>query len=179
MCGPENTNRPRGGALVALNAPVSSSKEFLCGDLAFHVPGQPGSTDATHARLTPSETCDMSGLIDPYIVIQYVLNRSDSISLLICFSSSGDLTRDPCECGVFRRFAFPVAREVCNREYVEFALPRPLSLEVGNDGIIGRRVSLYSRPTIGRDVVVAEGIVGFNFLSQEPCSEVSSVPSSP
>lgn len=178
MCGPENTNRPRGGALVALNPPVSASKNLLRGDLAFHVPGDPGSIDATHARLTPGETCDMSGLVNPYIVIQYVRRLPNLNHLLTLSSSSGDLTKDACDCGIFRKLSFPL-RESCTQEYVEFPLNKPLSLEVGNDGIIGRRVSLYSRPTIGREVVVAEGIVGFNFLSQEPYSEQSSARSSP
>ncbi|KAL6407872.1 uncharacterized protein AUP68_08899 [Ilyonectria robusta] len=72
MCGPENTNRPRGGALVALNPPVANASPpgNVCGDLAFHTPGSPGSATATHARLTPNEACDMKGLSDLYVVIQ-------------------------------------------------------------------------------------------------------------
>lgn len=70
MCGPEFTNKPRGGALVALNAPISVSQSTIRGDLVFHAPGSPASTNATHARLTPDEAWDMKGLADPYIVIQ-------------------------------------------------------------------------------------------------------------
>ncbi|KPM36589.1 hypothetical protein AK830_g9968 [Neonectria ditissima] len=158
MCGPENTNRPRGGALVALNAPITSPtpQGNVCGDLAFHTPGSPGSTTATHARLTPNEACDMTELSNLHVVIH----------------SSGDLTRSAYDCGLFRRFAFPSARATCNDEFVELSLDKPLSLEVGNEGIIGRRVSLYSRPSVGNEVVVAEGIVGFNFMSQAPSPSV-------
>ncbi|CAM1502736.1 Fc.00g075120.m01.CDS01 [Cosmosporella sp. VM-42] len=151
MCGPENTNRPRGGALVALSPPITGPRGIFRGDLAFHAPGSPASTNATHARLTPSEVCDVRGLSDLYVVIH----------------SSGDLTRNACDCGLFRGFAFPTAVRSDNEEYVEIPLDKPLSLEVGNEGIIGRRVSVFSRPPTGSEVVVAEGIVGFNFLGQD------------
>ncbi|POR39274.1 hypothetical protein TPAR_00523, partial [Tolypocladium paradoxum] len=54
----------------------------------------------------------------------------------------------------------------CRGAFVELPLEQPLSLEVGAAGIIGRRVSLCSRRASGREVVVAEGIVGFNFAEQ-------------
>ncbi|KAF4470219.1 hypothetical protein FALBO_2891 [Fusarium albosuccineum] len=158
MCGPENTNRPRGGALVALNPPMNSLSSNLRGDLAFHTPGSPGSTSATHARLTPSEECNINGLSDLYVVIH----------------SSGDLTRNANDCGLFRQFTLPVTPTARQDDFVELSLEKPLSLEVGNDGIIGRRVSLYSRIASSQDRIVAEGIVGFNFLSQTPPSEASS-----
>ncbi|KAF4981887.1 hypothetical protein FZEAL_2407 [Fusarium zealandicum] len=154
MCGPENTNRPRGGALVALNPPVNTISSTLRGDLAFHTPGSPASANATHARLTPSEECNMKELSDLHIVIH----------------SSGDLSRDASDCGMFRQFAFPSAPSKQQDYFVELPLERPLSLEVGSEGIIGRRVSLYA----GQHKIVAEGIVGFNFMSQE-----STPPSSP
>jgi hypothetical protein len=50
--------------------------------------------------------------------------------------------------------------------FLELSLDEPLSLEVGNDGIIGRRVSLFTGSSLGRDKVIAEGIVGFNFLQK-------------
>ncbi|KAH7152776.1 hypothetical protein EDB81DRAFT_433839 [Dactylonectria macrodidyma] len=158
MCGPE-TWKPRGGALAALNPPISEVRpQGVCGDLAFHTPGSPESATATHARLTPNEACDMATLSDLYVVIH----------------SSGDLTRKACDCGLFRRFRLSSGAATFEDDFVELPLDKPLSLEVGNDGIIGRRVSLYSRPLVGHDVVVAEGIVGFNFMSPP-----SSTPSSP
>ncbi|KAG4267123.1 hypothetical protein FPRO06_10267 [Fusarium proliferatum] len=160
MCGPENTNRPRGGALAALNPPNNSISSNICGDLAFHTPGSPSSSRATHARLTPGEECSIKGFSDLYVVIQ---------------SSSGDLTRNANECGLFRQFSLQTPPT--SREYVELPLQGPLSLEVGGDGIIGRRVSVYSRLASG-DKIVAEGIVGFNFMSQA-APEETSCPSSP
>ncbi|KAF5979932.1 hypothetical protein FCOIX_5060 [Fusarium coicis] len=157
MCGPEFTNRPRGGALAALNPPVNSISSNICGDLAFHTPGSPSSSRATHARLTPSEECSMKGFSDLYVVIH------------------GDLTRNASECGLFRQFSLQTTPT--SREYVELPLQGPLSLEVGGDGIIGRRVSVYSRLASG-DKIVAEGIVGFNFMSQAAPGETS-CPSSP
>lgn len=75
-----------------------------------------------------------------------------------------------CDCGLFRQFAFPSSAGG-DKGVVELSLDAPLSLEVGDDGIIGRRVSLYSRPPSGQELLVAEGIVGFNFLRQaEPSS---------
>ncbi|KAF5137005.1 hypothetical protein E5D57_000780 [Metarhizium anisopliae] len=74
MCGPEVTNRPRGGALAALSAPKNGhdvpSSCFTQGDLAFHTPGQPGSTEATHARLTPAEACRLADVDKLRVVIQ-------------------------------------------------------------------------------------------------------------
>ncbi|KAK9441543.1 hypothetical protein VB005_06184 [Metarhizium brunneum] len=152
MCGPEVTNRPRGGALAALSAPKNGhdvpSSCFTQGDLAFHTPGQPGSTEATHARLTPAEACRLA----------------DVDKLRVVIHSSGDMTRSAHDCGLFRQFVFPAAR--LSNNYVEFPLSSPLSLEVGNGGIIGRRVSVSSRSESGPEVVIAEGIVGFNFLEQ-------------
>ncbi|VUC37372.1 unnamed protein product [Clonostachys rosea] len=151
MCGPETTNRPRGGALAALSppsTPVSHLRSTLCGDLAFHTPGNPGSTNATHARLTPEEVCHHTALSDLCVVIH----------------SSGDLTRNATDCGLLHQFTIPAKLTSQNGEFYELALDSPLSLAVGNDGIIGRRVSLCSGSRLDRDNIVAEGIVGFNFM---------------
>lgn len=75
MCGPEDTDRPRGGALAALGPPGpvagAPAVHALRGDLAFHTPGSPGSAAATHARLTPGAACGgVAGLGDLRVVIQ-------------------------------------------------------------------------------------------------------------
>ncbi|RDA88532.1 hypothetical protein CP532_6633 [Ophiocordyceps camponoti-leonardi (nom. inval.)] len=137
MCGPERSDRPRHGALVALRATDRSS---LRADLIFHTPGQPASNEATHATLTPSSAFDFAGL---RVVIHI----------------SGDLGRPVDDCGLFRALDLP---DLASANAVEFPLEEPLSLAVGDCGIIGRRVSLCSRPTCGSEVVLAEGIVGFN-----------------
>ncbi|PNY29699.1 Uncharacterized protein TCAP_00385 [Tolypocladium capitatum] len=156
MCGPQDTGRPRGGALVALGPPStiisagSQDMHILRGDLVFHTPGSPGTLAATHARLTPGAACG---------------NMADLGTIRVVIHSSGDLTKTASECGQFRQFALPGASAAA---FVELPLEQPLSLEVGGGGIIGRRVSLCSRPASGQEFVVAEGIVGFNFV--EPSS---------
>lgn len=83
-------------------------------------------------------------------------------------SSMGDMTKAAEDCGLFRQFT--LCNERTSRRYFELPLELPLSLEVGNDGIIGRRVSLSWETRSGSEGPVAEGIVGFNFL--EPQSSV-------
>lgn len=71
MCGPETTDRPRGGALAALNRPIhSQTSQSLIGDLTFHTPGSPSSTEATHVRLTPDDSSSFRELSDLRVVIQ-------------------------------------------------------------------------------------------------------------
>lgn len=81
-------------------------------------------------------------------------------------SSSGDLTRNAHDCGLFRRFALSPTVDLRRDDdgFLELSLDEPLSLQVGNDGIIGRRVSLVAGSGAGADTMLAEGIVGFNFL---------------
>ncbi|KAF4786101.1 hypothetical protein HER10_EVM0013394 [Colletotrichum scovillei] len=152
MCGPDTCTKPRGGALAVLNQPCSqhsptTPKQRLRGDLAFHTPGQPGCSFATHARITGGEGCDLHSLSEMVVVIH----------------QSGDLTRRLEDCGLFERFAFSGASILENGSILELALERPVSLEVGDDGIIGRRVSVF--PGTGMDHACAEGIVGFNFVN--------------
>ncbi|KAF4121887.1 hypothetical protein GMORB2_1727 [Geosmithia morbida] len=142
MCGPDNSNRPRGGALAVLS-PITSSR--INADLAFHTPGSPTSVGATHARLTPTGDCpDLTRLSSLHVVIH----------------STGDLRAHQGDCGLFRQFAFPAAM---SKDHVEFELDSPLAVGVGGEGIIGRRVSLCSGPVASEENTVAQGIVGFNF----------------
>lgn len=68
MCGPDTSNRPRGGALVALRS--TESLLGLDGDLAFHTPGHPRSAEATHLRLTPRAANEPHSFEGLSIVIQ-------------------------------------------------------------------------------------------------------------
>ncbi|KAL6854496.1 hypothetical protein J3F83DRAFT_754726 [Trichoderma novae-zelandiae] len=148
MCGPEVTNRPRGGALAALSSLDDAGRPTSCGDLAFHTPGLPESNEATHVRLVPDAAYDARTLSD----------------LLVVIHSSGDPRTRTEDCGTFEKFGFPTTAESFSetQAFVELALSKPLLLEVGSEGIIGRRVSLYAGGSASR--VVAEGIVGVNFL---------------
>jgi len=70
-------------------------------------------------------------------------------SLTWKFSLTGDLTKPVEESGLLQQFALPTG--------LDLALDDSLSLNVGGDGIIGRRVTMMTRGEM-----VADGIVGFN-----------------
>ncbi|KAK1987609.1 hypothetical protein LZ30DRAFT_579734 [Colletotrichum cereale] len=152
MCGPDICTKPRGGALAVLGQPFGSPEATgpsprLRGDLSFHTPGKPSSPFATHARITGGNECDLQSLADMVVIIH----------------QSGDLTRRPEDCGLFHRIAFSGASILENGSTVELALQTPVSLQVGADGIIGRRVSVF--PQSETENACAEGIVGFNFVN--------------
>lgn len=87
-------------------------------------------------------------------------------------SATGDLRQEAQDRDVFRRVDFSVAEAVLDGDMqgVELVLERPISLAVGNDGIIGRRVSAFTRRSSSispsddvSDGFLAVGIVGINF----------------
>ncbi|KAJ6779399.1 hypothetical protein PWT90_03954 [Aphanocladium album] len=155
MCGgPETVNRPRGGALVALNPPRGASSTAITGDLTFHTPGQPDSMEATHARLAFDEHLETSIPSDLHVVIH----------------SGGDLTKTASDCGLFRQLRLS-ANEAGSGAFLEWPLQHSLSLQVGSEGIIGRRVSVYSEDSQQSErTILAEGIVGFNSWAAERAS---------
>ncbi|XWW92782.1 hypothetical protein V2A60_000709 [Cordyceps javanica] len=160
MCGgPETVHRPRGGALVALNPPRDggASSTTMTGDLTFHTPGQPDSTEATHARLAFDELPGMSSLPSDFHVVIH---------------AGGDLTKNASECGMFRQLRLSAHNpDAGGTAFLEWPLPQALSLQVGSDGIIGRRVSVYADDERRSDrTVLAEGIVGFNSWAAERAS---------
>ena len=79
-------------------------------------------------------------------------------------SKSGDLLKEIEECGNFYEFALESV-SIANKSGapgIDVALATPVSLEVGNEGIIGRRVSLFSTSPTASRRLVAEGVIGFN-----------------
>jgi hypothetical protein len=71
---------------------------------------------------------------------------------------TGDLTKPLADSGVMQQFTLlPGACHGAGLDGMEMALGEALSLNVGNDGIIGRRVSMRRG-----EELVADGIVGFN-----------------
>ncbi|OAA71560.1 hypothetical protein ISF_02111 [Cordyceps fumosorosea ARSEF 2679] len=169
MCGPETTNRPRGGALVALNPPgIGSSSPttttvaaVMTGDLTFHTPGHPDSAEATHARLAFDQPRWQTATLP-----------SD---LRVVIHAGGDMTKDASDCGLFRQLRLAATSPAIAAGaggVWEWPLPQALSLQVGSDGIIGRRVSVYADDDDGRTdrAVLAEGIVGFNSWTTERAS---------
>jgi hypothetical protein len=73
-------------------------------------------------------------------------------------STTGDLTKPLRDAGVMQQFTLHHASQTAT-DGVEMPLGAALSLNVGHDGIIGRRVSMRRG-----EELLADGIVGFNFL---------------
>lgn len=76
---------------------------------------------------------------------------------------SGDLTRPHQDCGQFQRFNFSDACVLDDASTLELVLDKPIPLQVGEEGIIGRKVSIFAKSRM--DEALAEGIVGFNFMT--------------
>ncbi|KAL8302520.1 hypothetical protein RB597_002739 [Gaeumannomyces tritici] len=155
MCGPDNSTKPRGGALVVLRnamAPEATDGCAWSGELNFHTPGQPESSIATHVRVTAGDDSNLDALSKAVVLIH----------------QSGDLSMPARECGLLRTFVLEHAAELGNGSAMELELATPMSIQVGDDGIIGRRVSILGQAadwaveTLGASM--AEGIVGFNFM---------------
>ena len=69
---------------------------------------------------------------------------------------------------MFRHISFSHADADGEDGAVRLALRVPVALQVGDGGIIGRRVSVFARrqKSATWDEAVAEGIIGFNFMSR-------------
>lgn len=85
-------------------------------------------------------------------------------------SSTGDLTIPPANCTQLNRFTIPqlLWQESSDDSTIHAALMQNLPLEVGGDGIIGRRMSVS--PMDSPSSYIAEGIVGFNSCTFLPSS---------
>ncbi|KFA69111.1 hypothetical protein S40285_00064 [Stachybotrys chlorohalonatus IBT 40285] len=150
MCGSETTTKPRGGALAALWPPRDTLTPLaaLRGDLAFYTPGNPGSTLATHVRLMQAEG-----------------SNTLSQNLHVTIHQYGDMTKSALDCGVFCKIPIPSAHATRNGDFTDVPLNLPLSLQVDAQGIMGRRVTVSSCDRGQPPTLVAEGIVGFNYLA--------------
>ncbi len=80
---------------------------------------------------------------------------------------TGDLTKPLADSGLMQQFTLCGSNSSSSNENCEMALGEALSLNVGNDGIIGRRVSMRRGGEL-----LADGIVGFNFLPAVVGSEL-------
>ncbi|KAK3370441.1 hypothetical protein B0H63DRAFT_316061 [Podospora didyma] len=135
-CGESSSTTPRVGARVDF----FSRTQGNVGNLFFVNPSEPSSLLATHVRFSPRDGMAM----DDRVLVSIHLN--------------GDLSKPVEDSGLFQRFTLPRARRIGDdAQGLEIALGQSLALEVGDDGIIGRRVSM----TRG-DELLADGIVGFN-----------------
>ncbi|KAG8159781.1 hypothetical protein KVR01_010418 [Diaporthe batatas] len=113
----------------------------LAGQLLFFNANDHRSPVATHVRFTPSITSCM----------HHDLN--------LTIFSTGDLTVPRAECKELESFTIP--RHGSSATPVEKRLEQQLLLQVGGDGIIGRRIAVSSASTSSSSI--AEGVVGFNY----------------
>ncbi|KAL7627207.1 hypothetical protein AAE478_003983 [Parahypoxylon ruwenzoriense] len=154
MCG-SHSRQSYGGALAVLTRPQRRYRPVsvaMAGSLTFHDRGNGGST-ATHVTYTPgvNATNSLDG-IDACVVV---------IHLLV--SETGDLTTSAIISPVLCRFSMAQGHRIPSENQqersIEVPLTNPMRIEVGGEGIIGRRVTLWleqgSNP-------VAEGIIGYN-----------------
>ncbi|KAK4191322.1 hypothetical protein QBC35DRAFT_487925 [Podospora australis] len=151
MCGPETpSHTPRVGARVDFHSRTPG--QGVLGNLVFLNPSTPSSSQATHVRFfSPSASPCSSRSSTPDIE-----DRQDQV--LVSIHVSGDLTKSVQDSGLLQQFTLPSESPHNDRDGYEIPLRESLSLNVG-EGIIGRRVSM----TRG-DELLADGIVGFNFL---------------
>ncbi|KAI0379569.1 hypothetical protein F5Y04DRAFT_259383 [Hypomontagnella monticulosa] len=151
MCG-DHSRRSYGGALAVLSSPLRSSglmPPAIAGRLTFHDCGK-GSTVATHVTYTPDQ--DSASDIIPNLE-SYVVGIHDT----------GDLTKSAIISPFLHKFSIGQPSSTTEGDGhirpVEVPLSHPMKIEVGGDGIIGRRVTLWSQHAVDP---IAEGIIGYN-----------------
>ncbi|KAI1075375.1 hypothetical protein F5B20DRAFT_385904 [Whalleya microplaca] len=148
MCG-NNSRQSCGGALAVLSLPIRSTRSappVMAGRLTFHDRGQ-GGTLATHATFVPDED-DTTSL-------------ANIDSCVVGIHETGDLTRSAIISPFLHKFSMAqgcLAPDGQQRS-MEVRLSHPMKIEVGGDGIIGRRVTMWAQNVMDP---VAEGIIGYN-----------------
>ncbi|KAK4119195.1 hypothetical protein N657DRAFT_650467 [Parathielavia appendiculata] len=139
MCGEQTPSvAPRIGARVDFFSP-SPQGHLPLGNLLFLNPTSPSSCHATHVRF---QHANHPALDEP---------------ILVSIHTTGDLTEPLGDAGVMKQFTLRHTPYNITQG-VDMPLGAALSLNVGNNGIIGRRVSMRRG-----EEVLADGIVGFNF----------------
>ncbi|KAI0406642.1 hypothetical protein F4802DRAFT_88813 [Xylaria palmicola] len=146
MCGDSSPRDSLGGALAVLSPlqfSAGASALPLSGRLVFYN-GKTASAMATHAIFTPDSSLER----DPMKTEPCVLRVHETGDLRTPLAESPSLTTSMLK---------PVAGIIGNS--LEFELERPLTIGFGNDGIIGRKVSIWTQHGAGP---LAEGIIGYN-----------------
>ncbi|KAI1346589.1 hypothetical protein F5Y01DRAFT_297445 [Xylaria sp. FL0043] len=150
MCGGQNSRVSGGGALAVMGPPsirTSTSPIPMAGRLLFHNRTDE-SSHATHAVFTVDESPGFGS--------------RTSESFVIMIHETGDLTKPATTSPSWATFSLnPAIGTVVGAKVpsLEVELGRPMKIEVGIDGIIGRRVSVWTQNGAGP---IAEGIVGYN-----------------
>ncbi|KAI1469490.1 uncharacterized protein F4812DRAFT_423293 [Daldinia caldariorum] len=150
MCG-NHARQSRGGALAVLSLPLRSTRfmaPVMAGQLTFHDCGNGGSI-ATHATFIPDEENTNSSLVD-------------LDSYIVGIHETGDLTRSAIMSPFLHKFNMARTDSTLQSDQgrsIEVPLTHPMNIEVGGDGIIGRRVTLWLQGAVDP---IAEGIIGYN-----------------
>ncbi|KAI2602794.1 hypothetical protein GGR54DRAFT_644695 [Hypoxylon sp. NC1633] len=151
MCG-DLSRQSYGGALAVLSFPPRSPRSMppaMTGRLTFHDCGK-GGPMATHATFTPDKSSTGRSLdnLDSYVV---------------GIHETGDLTKSAMISPFLYKFTMTQDNQSLQdgqQEWLmEVPLSHPMKIEVGGDGIIGRRVTLWSQQAVDP---IAEGIIGYN-----------------
>ncbi|GAW22988.1 hypothetical protein ANO14919_125350 [Xylariales sp. No.14919] len=150
MCGDNHSRDSIGGALAVMGPSqfiTGTSPMPMAGRLVFHNKTK-GSTLATHAMFTADSSREsQSGVVEP---------------CLVRIHETGDLTRPATTSPLWATFSLkPILGALRDGKapIMEVVLERPMKIEVGGDGVIGRRVSVWTQQGAGP---IAEGIVGYN-----------------
>ncbi|KAI1114858.1 hypothetical protein F5Y14DRAFT_450715 [Nemania sp. NC0429] len=150
MCGDHQARESLGGALAVLSPPPSqlgAPSMPMAGQLVFHNRKIEGAI-ATYATFTADSSCESRlATLDP---------------CLVRIHETGDLTKPAVTSPSWTTFYLRPVVGVLGGETrwsMEVELEEPVKIEVGDDGIIGRRVSLWTQQGTGP---VSEGIVGYN-----------------
>ncbi|KAI1404465.1 hypothetical protein F4819DRAFT_124884 [Hypoxylon fuscum] len=151
MCG-NHSRQSYGGALAVLSPPMRNSRSMppaMAGRLTFHDCGK-GSSTATHVTFTPDES--------------NIGNSLDNVdSCVVAIHETGDLTKSAIISPFLHKFSMarnrPSSPDDQQGQSIEVSLNHPMKIEVGGDGIIGRRVTLWSQHAVDP---IAEGIIGYN-----------------
>ncbi|KAK1779080.1 hypothetical protein QBC45DRAFT_146684 [Copromyces sp. CBS 386.78] len=164
MCGPETpSSTPRIGARVDFFSSSPSSRDrHLLGNLLFLNPSNHNSQQATHfSFISPSTTTTTPVLSKRGPLREGDASDSSYFSdssyselddrVIVSIHQTGDMTKSVHECGLLKQFTLD--EKSCRM----CALKENLSISVGQDGIIGRRVSMMRG-----GVVLGDGIVGYN-----------------
>ncbi|OIW29379.1 hypothetical protein CONLIGDRAFT_575812 [Coniochaeta ligniaria NRRL 30616] len=154
MCGLDTSTSVRVGARVDL----FHESQGHWGSMVFMNPTVPESTTATHVRFTSAsaEPLTVRHKSQMLVSIQYVVN----------IHSFGDMTQPTHQSGMFQQFKLNPNPK--RGHSLDTALDQPVLLNVGGDGIIGRRVSMllqhspHSPHAPLQEPLLAEGIVGYN-----------------
>ncbi|KAK3326173.1 hypothetical protein B0H66DRAFT_148701 [Apodospora peruviana] len=174
MCCGETTHSntmnepPRVGARVDFFSPRHGCH---LGNLLFLNPSTPTSARATHVRYNPTNPTEGVAAVatdeNVLVSIQLVhppflhhINPGMESKIPPAHSLTGDLTKSVHDSGLLQQFTLPVQPTSSESQWTNMG--GSLLLNVGGDGIIGRRVSMTKEGEM-----LADGIVGFNsaFLS--------------